>query len=264
MRVALSFHAPLSSLKDLSRFYQKDGNSPFQFSSLSPPPPPPPSTRFDPTRSPLESSSLGTRSRNSLSSVCANSRIIIFSPPRPSIRACRRFETIEEASWKNKLSRARLSSGLSGLSRATLCSLLPVGETKGQREARRRRERLDFNNDDDDDVPVSVADIHRSRPWIQRSWMRQQWKGGSLIVRRFTWARDSSATPGSPGCGISRGTPGGRPCSPTVEDRNPWRRLGSLESPTPVSSSRFCTPGTCSVASIWKIKQRCSLSLRYY
>ena len=94
--------------------------------------------------------------------------------------------------------------------------------------------------------------------------MRRQWKGGSLIVRRFTWARDSSATPGSPGCGISRGTPGGRPCSPTVEDRNPWRRLGSLESPTPVSSSRFCTPGTCSAASIWNIKQRCCLSLRHY
>ena len=44
-------------------------------------------------------------------------------------------------------------------------SLLPVGETKGQREARRRCERLDFNNDDDDDdVPVSVAmSIDRGR-----------------------------------------------------------------------------------------------------
>lgn len=46
-------------------------------------------------------------------------------------------------------------------------------------------------------------DVRRSRPIHQ---YRTVDRGGSgkavLIARRFTWARDSSATPGSPGCGI--------------------------------------------------------------
>ena len=69
-------------------------DSPFQFQSSTLPP------RLDPTRLDLLWNLLPWKrdheTRYRETSVRANSRIIIFSPPRPSIRACRRLETIEE------------------------------------------------------------------------------------------------------------------------------------------------------------------------
>lgn len=134
--------------------------------------------------------------------------------------------------WKNKAFRVAISALLSWPSRnegsrkpSTRISVLP-------RPWANRR----------------CPSIHRSADQ-QSMTMRIRW-----AVRWFTSARGNNATPGSREYGKSRETPGERPCSPTMEDRNPWRRFGSPESRTPVSLSRFCIRGICLAVSIWNTR----------
>ena len=172
---------------------------------------------------------------------------IIFSLPPPN-SACQ--------SWKNKyLGLECLSLSLSLSLSLCLYIYICIYISRSMHTKRRVKRKLDDEMTTLTRFPLARRgrdDVRRSRPDPPVSYggLWRQCGKAVLIARRFTWARDSSATPGSPGCGIWRGTPGGRRCSPTVEDRNPLRLPGSRGSPRRVSSWRSCIPGTCLAASI--------------